>query len=107
MKYNTKLENIPELSLKVQKFKIHNKEVYMITEDNNLLDDFFTDLNQFKSFEESKKKLTDRYRIKMNIPDAYDDKWVLNRLIDPIDILDKIEELHTAYMRDKINSIFK
>lgn len=108
------IENIPEIRIKPLKFKIHNKEVYLvILEDYKyFLDVFFDDLNRFENFEESRKKLVMGIMNKMNIPtsfaNSYTDDYILNNLIVSDNIFRIVEELHMTYLRDnKIDNIIK
>jgi predicted unusual protein kinase regulating ubiquinone biosynthesis (AarF/ABC1/UbiB family) len=101
--------NIPEVSVKTYKFKLHDKEVFIIILDNHIdiYKNFFDNLNQFKTFEESKKILISQFKLIMSI-DILTDEWVFKNLIGQQDIFSKVEELHIIYMREnKIDNIVK
>jgi hypothetical protein len=102
------LDNIPEISIKTYKFKLFDKEVFLLLQDNQVesFEFLFSLLNQQINYDEAIKLFIEDY-VEKNIPQPssyinnYTPDFILNNIIGNKESFQKIEEYYRIALRDK------
>lgn len=113
-------DNIPEITIKLYKFKLFEKEVFMVLMDNQIVDfkEFVEKLNKYLNFQECKKELIisllEKRGYNTNVPNniKITDDFLNSHLVASylgthfMEAINKIEDEYQTTLREhKINQI--